>query len=94
VLADATCALVRELCPFLTMPTWRVRATVVVTNLLALTGRFLEERYSYDDTDGPCDVEWDVHSLVHAIEPIHTIPEEVAPSGVMGTAFPHPSDDI
>jgi hypothetical protein len=94
VLAAATCALMHKLCPFLGMPAWRVRATVIATNLLALTGRFIDERYGDDDTDGPCDVEWDVHSLVRAIEPIHVIPGEVVPAHVVGTAFPHPSDEI
>lgn len=73
---------------------WDQTLAAIMQTIQAVSDRFTSGEYSDDDTDAPCDVEWDVHSLVAAVDPSYQIPEEIEPSHVVGTAFPHPTDDI
>lgn len=66
----------------------------IVRTIQAVSLRFIGDEYGDDDTDSPCDVEWDVHSLIRVVDPTYEIPGEIEPSHVVGTVFPHPSDEV
>lgn len=69
------------------------QAPAVVATMLEVSSRFISDEYSDDDTDAPCDVEWDVHNLVHVIDPSHVVPEDVRPASVVDHVFPHAWDE-
>lgn len=64
----------------------------IAESAMAVTARFLFDSYSDDDTDAPCDVEYDVHELIAHLDPTYTRPEEINPSYVIGTQYPPPDE--
>lgn len=77
----------------MTRTAWLQAVNTITQTMQAVSLRFIGDEYGDDDTDAPCDVEWDVHSLIHAVDPSHEIDDSLQPSHVVGTVFPHPSDE-
>lgn len=72
---------------------WERAVAGIIQAVSWVSLRFVSDQFGDDDTDAPCDVEWDVHSLIRAVDSTHQIPAEIEPSHVVGTVFPHPSDE-
>lgn len=86
-------AAARDVLGALVAPIPHEHTRAVLAQISVVSDRFGMGQYSDDDTDAPCDVEWDVHSLLAAVDPAHVVPDEVEPSHVVGTCFPHPDDE-
>jgi len=46
----------------------------LIRNLIGLSGSFLWQHYTDSDTDSPCDMEWDVHTLLEKADIGYTKP--------------------
>lgn len=75
------------------LPDYFSEAYQITRNLIGLSGQYLWDDYTDSDVDARCDVEWDVHMLQKALDPTHTIPDDVEPAYVMATIFTKDEED-
>jgi len=61
-------------------------------SIMGLSAQFLWDDYTDSNTDEPCDVEWDVHTLLSKLDKDHKVPDEVRPAYV-GNYYEGPKED-
>lgn len=65
----------------------------LISETIFLAARFMFEHFTDSDVDSICDVEYDIHCYVRALDPTHVIPDDVSPACVLETIYPHPPEN-